>query len=105
MGIKCTLTKQADMIWGPLGWSSRSYPLIYDKSLTQESLLEEFQVRTISLALFHIIGVTIRAPIFGRNQNSALQNITEKALEVYYLDERFVITLSVAGLLHPAILS
>ena len=30
---------------------------------------------------------TIRAPVFGRNQNSAPPSITEKPMEVYYLDE------------------
>ena len=35
---------------------------------------------------------TIRAPVFGRNQNSAHPSITEKPMEVYYLDEGIVIT-------------
>ena len=33
---------------------------------------------------------------------SAPQSITEKPMEVYYLDEWIVITLHVAGFLHPA---
>ena len=36
---------------------------------------------------------TIRAPVFGRNQNSAPQSITKTLMEVYYLDKLFVITL------------
>ena len=40
---------------------------------------------------------------FGRNQNLAPQSIAEKPMEVYYLNKCFVIiTLYVAGLLHPA---
>ena len=46
---------------------------------------------------------TVRAPVFGRHQFSALQSITEKPMEVYYLDEWIIITLHVAGFLHPAI--
>ena len=48
---------------------------------------------------------TITAPVFGRNQNSAHQSITEKPTEVYYLDGKFkyVHTVNVAGQLHPAI--
>ena len=34
---------------------------------------------------------------------SAPQSITEKPMEVYYLDEWIIITLHVAGFLHPAI--
>ena len=34
---------------------------------------------------------------------SAPQNITEKPMEVYYLDEWIMIILHVAGFLHPAI--
>ena len=34
---------------------------------------------------------------------SARQSITDKPMEVYYLDERIIITLDVAGFLHPAI--
>ena len=41
--------------------------------------------------------------VLGRNKNLAPQNITEKLMEVYYLDEWSLITLYVAGLLHPVI--
>ena len=34
---------------------------------------------------------------------SAPQSIAEKPMEVYYLDEWIIITLYVAGFLHPAI--
>ena len=37
------------------------------------------------------------------HQYSAPQSITEKPMEVYYLDEWIIITLHVAGFLHPAI--
>ena len=48
---------------------------------------------------FYRKGTSIRqAPVF-----SASQNITEKPMEVYYLDEWIIITLHVAGFLHPAI--
>ena len=42
---------------------------------------------------------TVRAPVFGRHQLSASQSITEKSMEVYYLDEWIIITLHVAGFL------
>ena len=46
---------------------------------------------------------TVRAPVFDRPQFSAHQSTTEKPMEVYYLDEWIIITLHVAGFLHPAI--
>ena len=46
---------------------------------------------------------TVRAPVFDRHQFSALQSITEKPMEVYYLDELIIITQHVACFLHPAI--
>ena len=39
-----------------------------------------------------------QAPVF-----LAPQSITEKPMEVYYLDEWIIITLHVGGFLHPAI--
>ena len=39
-----------------------------------------------------------QAPVF-----SAPQSIAENPMEVYYLDEWIIITLHVAGFLHPAI--
>ena len=42
------------------------------------------------------------APVLGRNQTSVPQVIMENLIEVYYLDEWFVITSYVAGLLHSA---
>ena len=44
-------------------------------------------------------GTSIRqAPVFP-----APQSITEKPMEVYYLDEWIIIILHIAGFLHPAI--
>ena len=45
----------------------------------------------------------VRALVFGRHLFSAPQSITEKPMEVYYRDELIIITLHVAGFLHPAI--
>ena len=45
---------------------------------------------------------TVRVPVFGRNQNMAPPSITEKPVEVYYLDEWIIITLYVAGLLRTS---
>ena len=55
-------------------------------------------------ALRTMQSITVRAPVFGRYQNSAPQSITEMPME-YHLDEWFVMTPYVAGLLHPAIIS
>ena len=35
----------------------------------------------------HLYMYRIRAPVFGRHQFSAPQSITEKHMEIYYLDE------------------
>ena len=50
-----------------------------------------------------IMHCTVRALVFSRNQNLAPQSITKKPMEVYWLDQWYVITPYVAGLLHPAI--
>ena len=56
--------------------------------------LSQFYTYTVSLK-----GTSIRqAPVFP-----APQSITEKPMEVYYLDEWIITTLHVAGFLHPAI--
>ena len=41
-----------------------------------------------------------KGTVFDRHQYSAPQSITEKPMEVYYLDEWIIITLHVAGFLH-----
>ena len=45
--------------------------------------------------LIYTPAITIRAPVFSRNQNLARQSITKKPMEVYHPDEWFVITLHV----------
>ena len=46
---------------------------------------------------------TVRAPVFDRHQFFGTSEHYGKPLEVYYLDEWIIITLNVAGFLHPAI--
>ena len=46
---------------------------------------------------------TVRAPVFGRHQFFGSSEHYGKPMEVYYLDEWIIITLHVAGFLHPAI--
>ena len=46
---------------------------------------------------------TVRAPVFGRHQIFGTSEHYGKAHEAYYLDEWIIITLHVAGFLHPAI--
>ena len=69
------------------------------------AVLEDSMTSVKTLYCSAICEGTIRAPVFRRNENSAPQSITEKPMEVYYLDKWFVITqyMYVAGLLHPEI--
>ena len=55
--------------------------------------------RYIHVHVLYRKGTSIRqAPVFRH-----LRMITEKSIEVHYLDEWIIITLHVAGFLHPAI--
>ena len=67
----------------------------------------EYSFKIFSLDAFpeysRIFRSTIRAPVFGRSQNSAPPSITEKRMEVYYLDECIVIKMDIAGFPHQAI--
>ena len=57
-----------------------------------------------SFNFYSVMNSTVREPKFGGNQNSVPQSITKKPMEVYYLDELFVITPYVAGPLLQALL-
>ena len=46
---------------------------------------------------------TVRPPVFDRHQFFGTSEHYGKPMEVYYLDEWIIITLHVAGFLHPAI--
>ena len=51
----------------------------------------------------HLMLNTVSAPVLCRILNVTSPSIMEKPMEVYRLDERYVITPYVAGVLHPAI--